>query len=215
MLRQPAADPPLGGDGAVLFKHLPEQFLIKAGQLALGMIEDIHFILGQLGKVVEHIDQQKFGRYLRRFGEAMLDPKIIGTVAELELAVAFVVIDHGLVVELGGAQPQRVIDAGIEAQKVLVAQECREQILFIGRHVTEHIFFGLEVEPLRQLAQRAGAYQPLQFAVDTVRIGKQILTAIHLAGTHVPTQKIAAWNRRSKTGHDYFLIEDSCNHTPD
>ena len=179
------------------------------------MIEDIHFILGQFGEVVEHIDQQKLRRYLRRFGKAMLDPKIIGAVAELELAVAFVVIDHGLVVQLGGAQPQRVIDAGIEAQKVLVAQECLEQVFLVRRHFAEYICFGLEVEPLRQLAQRAGAYQPLQFAVDAVRIRKQILTAIDFAGTHVPTQKIAAWNRRIKTGHDYFLIEVSCNHTPD
>ena len=68
------------------------------------MIEDFAFVLGQLGQVIQHVDEQKLRSYLNRLGKAMLDSGVVGAVAEPELTVAFVVIDDGLVVKLGGHQ---------------------------------------------------------------------------------------------------------------
>ena len=70
------------------------------GQPALRIIEDFSFVLGQLGQIIQHVDEQKLRGYLNRLGKAMYDSEIVGAVAEPELTVAFVVIDDGLVVKL-------------------------------------------------------------------------------------------------------------------
>ena len=177
------------------------------------MIEDFAFVLGQLGQVIQHVDEQKLRSYLNRLGKAMLDSGVVGAVAEPELTVAFVVIDDGLVVKLGGAQAQRVIDTGIEAQKILVAQKCRKQILFFGRNFAEDIHFGFVIEPLSQIKQRIGRNQALQFAVNAGRIREKIFTLINLADTNMLVQKADVIRVRRTVSHEYYLIEISRNHT--
>src|ERR1700724_2633221 len=71
--------------------------------------------LSQLVEVIHEIDEEEFRAEAAR--ERRLDAKVELAAAQRELAVPLVIIDYGLVVELGRTDTERVVGVGRGQEK--------------------------------------------------------------------------------------------------
>jgi hypothetical protein len=114
-------------------------------RLLLDTGENLLAALGQLVEVIHEIDQEEFRAEGAR--ERRLDAKVELAAAQRELAVSFVIIDNGLVIELGRADTERVVGVGRGQEKSVVAQERLNELLVLGRGFPEVGVLREQIEP--------------------------------------------------------------------
>ena len=103
-------------------------------------------IFGELVEFVDDIDQQKFGRQLPRNVQPTFETH--QTPAQRKGAVAFLVIDHALVVELRGSQSKLVVRTWRSHNKVIGLQKRSDEFMLVRRGLSESKSSRAVVEPI-------------------------------------------------------------------
>src|SRR5258706_2996580 len=139
-------------------------------------LKDLLSVLGELTKIVNEIDKQEF--LAQRLWKRRLQAKIEHAPTQREPAVPLVIVDDGLVVELGRADAELLISVGRGQEETVVFQERLDQLVILGWSFSENGVLRTEVESSRQLHQRSIADKLLEMPVNSSRPREQILSPI-------------------------------------
>ena len=100
--------------------HRPAQTgPVESARALLHAIEYLALGFRQRIEIVDEIDQQKLAA--ERLGKVRLHPKREFAAAQLKFSMPFVIVNHGLIVELVRPDAQAVV-CGVEAQDIVAGQ---------------------------------------------------------------------------------------------
>lgn len=95
-------------------------------------------------------------QYLLARREARFVAKVEFKPGQGELAVAFVVVDDGLVVKLRGTQAQGVVTARVEHQEMTIIEKLFDERFLAWRYIAKRRFSGDVIKPLSSLSHGSG-----------------------------------------------------------
>ena len=151
---------------SVIGKHLLETARVEGVELAAHIGQHGFRVFGQVGQVVQHIEQQVFAIDLLARGKARLVAKVEFKPGQVELAMTLVVIDDGLVVKLSGAEPQSVVAARVEHQEMMVIEKLFDERLLAWRCIAKRSPSGDVIEPLCSLSHGSGLYSQTELPIN-------------------------------------------------
>lgn len=162
---------------AIGTQRLTQAIAIKLLEPACRARPDSRYILSQLICIVEQIHKQELRRQGMR--EPGLHPEIELAIAQPEVPMPLAVVDHRAVIELRGAQPDRVVSRGRKEQEVIIPQEGAYQLGIVRWQLAEHGLAGRVVEPLRQLPQITRQHQRLEVSINRGGHSQQVGASVH------------------------------------
>src|SRR2546429_586598 len=172
-----------GSNIAIVARGAQQARPVHRHRLPLNALQQFLAAFGQPVEIVHEIDQQEFPTELP--GEGWLHPEIKPASAKRVLAMAFVIIDDGLVVELGRPHPEAVVGVGRGQQEPVVLQEASDQFIICRRRFAKYRLTRTGVKTARELGECAVLHQLPQMAVNRVRPLRHVLASIDLTGAQV------------------------------
>src|ERR1700731_2878757 len=114
-------------------------------------------------EIIHKVHQQKLPAELT--GEGRLHTKFKFAAAKRKASVAFVIIDDGVVVELGRADAERIVGIGRCEKEAMIPEEGANKLVVFGGRFAEGGSLREQVKPSRELRERAVPHQLLQVAI--------------------------------------------------
>src|SRR5258706_3225987 len=152
---------------AVVARVTLQPRLVGGKDLLLSALKNPLAVFGELTNIVDQINKQEF--LAQRSWEGRLHAKFEHAPTQRKRAVTLVIVDDGLVVELGRADTQLVIGVGRGEEETVVFQKRLDEHLIIGRSLPENRVLGTQVKSSCQLRQRSITDKLLEMPVNSSR----------------------------------------------
>jgi hypothetical protein len=122
-----------------------------------------------------------------REGKARLVAKVEFKPGQGELAVAFVVVNDGLVVKLRGTQAQGVIATRVEHQEMMIIEKLFDERFLAWRYIAKRRSSGDVIKPLSSLSHGSGLHCQTELPINAGQFIGQVFTSKNLAGQLLPS----------------------------